>query len=82
MQTSRLGGSIEIGETAVAVIPIGWPSTQMLITLTVEATRLIALRKESESRSSPSVMPSRWGKAGGKATIFDRLPVSDSNSRR
>ena len=42
MQTSRLGGSIEIGETAVAVIPIAWPSTQIEITFTVEATRRIA----------------------------------------
>ena len=43
-------------ETAVAVTPIGWPSTRMLITFTVEATRRIALRNASQSAGSPSIM--------------------------
>ena len=49
MQTSRLGGSIETAETAVAVIPIGWPSTQIEITFTVEATRRIACEGGGEA---------------------------------
>ena len=47
MQTSRLGGSIDSEDMAVAVMPIGCPSTQMVITFTVEATRRIAWRKPS-----------------------------------
>ena len=46
-QTSRLGGSIDTTETAVAVIPIGSPSTQIEMTFTVEATRRIACLKLS-----------------------------------
>jgi hypothetical protein len=49
MQTSRLGGSIEMDDMAVAVIPIGSPFTQMVMTFTVEATRRIACLKLPES---------------------------------
>jgi hypothetical protein len=42
MQTSRLGGSSDNGDIAVAVMPLGWPPTQRVMTLTVEATRRIA----------------------------------------
>ncbi|HKT16145.1 MAG TPA: hypothetical protein VJR87_12155 [Allosphingosinicella sp.] len=34
-------------DMAVAVIPIGWPSTQMVMMFTVDATRRIADRKSS-----------------------------------
>ena len=61
MQMSRLGGSIEIDETAVAVIPIGAPSTQIEITFTVEATRRIAWRKSADSPGSVSIMPGSHG---------------------
>jgi hypothetical protein len=42
---------------AVAVIPIGCPSTQIVITLTVEATRRIAWRKFLVTCSSGALMP-------------------------
>ena len=53
MQTSRLGGSIETQDMAVAVMPINWPSMQMVTTLTVAATRRIAWRNRSASGGSP-----------------------------
>src|SRR4051812_31172308 len=37
MQMRRLGGSSDSDDTAVAVTPMGWPSTQIEITFTVEA---------------------------------------------
>ena len=61
-QTSRLGGSIETTETAVAVIPIGLPSTQIEITFTVEATRRIACLKSAASWGSVVVMRATLGK--------------------
>jgi hypothetical protein len=68
MQIRRLGGSIEIDETAVAVIPIGSRPTQIEITFTVEATRRIAWRKSSVSRMSPSsIAPKPWRGAAGVA---------------
>jgi hypothetical protein len=57
MQASRLGGSIDSEETAVAVMPSGRPCTLMLITFTVAATRRIALRNCSMTRSSSPVIP-------------------------
>src|SRR4051812_49750532 len=45
MQMSRLGGSSETDDMAVAVTPIGSPRTQTGMTLTVEATRRIACFK-------------------------------------
>ena len=47
MQMSRLGGSSDSDDMAVAVIPIGSPPTQTVMTLTVEATRRIACLKSS-----------------------------------
>src|SRR5438270_13347314 len=58
MQTSRLGGSSEMDDIAVAVMPIGLPPTQMVMTLTVEAMRRIARRKSvTSSRVSVIAVP-------------------------
>jgi hypothetical protein len=54
MQMSRLGGSSDKDDMAVAVIPIGSPPTQTVMTLTVEATRRIACLN-SRGRSEPGV---------------------------
>ena len=57
MQTSRLGGSIASDDIAVAVIPIGSPRTQMVMTFTVDATRRIACLNSPESgRSVPGII--------------------------
>src|SRR3954451_7509899 len=60
MQMSRLGGSSERVDMAVAVIPIGVPPTQMVMTLTVEATRRIAWRKSISSWGSASTIHFHW----------------------
>ncbi len=54
MQRSRLGGSSDSDDMAVAVIPIGSPPTQTVMTFTVEATRRIACLK-SRVRAEASV---------------------------
>ena len=51
---------------AVAVIPIGLPSTQMVMTFTVEATRRIACLKSPTSWSWTSLMPRLLGEAPKK----------------
>src|SRR3954453_9952468 len=60
MQTSRRGGSTEMDDIAVAVMPIGVPPTQMVMTLTVEATRRIAWRKSASSWGSASTILFHW----------------------
>ena len=77
-QTSRLGGSIETAETAVAVIPIGLPSTQIEMTFTVAATRRIAWLNASASWGSVSFILRRWGSAArdGNPQAPGKRPVS------
>ena len=72
MQTSRLGGSTEIEDMAVAVMPIGVPPTQMVMTLTVEATRRIAWRNgfARRDRSRPSTSPTGASGAGKQGHLL------------
>ena len=55
MHTSRLGGSSASADIAVAVMPCGLPPTQMVMTLTVEATRRIACLKATARSSALSL---------------------------
>ena len=57
-------------------IPIGRPSTQMLITFTVDATRRIALRTDSERSAPASIIRSRWAMPDAKASITGKAEAS------
>ncbi len=79
MHTSRLGGSIASEDIAVAVIPIGVPSTHMVMTFTVDATRRIAWRNRSVGGAAAGSIASQM-KRGGEIASFDGARRADKGT--